>query len=76
MEYLHNIVSSVFKECSDKGKIHVSNFLNSSEQEIYLLEAKKYPDLTLTFDGGMENAEYQKAIITPSGKTASSEITI
>lgn len=76
MDYIYNIVSSVFKECYEKNKVHVSNFLNVNEQEIYLLEARKYPTLSLTFDGGMENAEYQKAIIAPNDKLVSSEITI
>lgn len=76
MEYIYNIVSSVFKECSDKSKTHVSNFLNVTEQEIYELEAKKYPTLTLTFDGGMKNAEYKKAIIKPIDKEVSSDISL
>lgn len=76
MEYLFNIVCSVFKDCYEKGKPYISNFLTPQEQDIYLLEAKKYPQLTLKFDGGMDNAEYQKAIITLNGVEIDNEITV
>lgn len=74
--YLLNIVSSVFKGVYDKGKPYISNFLSTEEQDIFLLEAKKYPHLSLRFDGGMENAEYKKAIITLLGKEITSDISI
>ena len=75
-DYLINIASSVFKECYDKNKSYVSNFLSLAEQEIFLLEARKYPNLSLSFDGGIVNAEYQKAIITPIDSNVSSNISI
>ena len=75
-DYLINIVSSVFKECYEKNKTYVSNFLTVAEQEIFLNEAKKYPHLQLTFDGGMINAEYQKALISPTGINVSSNISL
>ena len=75
-DYLINIVSSVFKECYEKNKTHVSNFLSLAEQEVYQLESKKYPALSLTFDGGIVNAEYQKAIICPVGFNVPSNISI
>ena len=75
-DYLTNIVSSVFRECYEKNKTYVSNFLSLSEQEIFMIEAKKYPNLSLTFDGGIINAEYQKAIICPTGFNVSSNISI
>ncbi len=75
-DYLTNIVSSVFKECYEKNKTYVSNFLSLAEQEIFMIEGKKYPGLSLTFDGGMINAEYQKAIISPAGLNVSSNISI
>ena len=75
-DYLNNIVSSVFRECYEKGKPYVSNFLSTSEQEIYILESKKYPTLSLTFDGGIVNSEYQKAIINPGDKSVSNGISI
>lgn len=67
MDYIKNIVSNVFRECYEKGKPYVSNFLTTEEQHIYQLEAKKYPSLSLTFEGGIKNAEYQKAIISNNG---------
>lgn len=76
MDYIYNIVSSIFKDVFEKNKPFVSNFLSSQEQEIYSLEAKKYPTLKLTFDGGMENSEYKKALISPSNQEAYSDITI
>ena len=75
-DYLHNIVSSVFRESYEKGKPYVSNFLSTAEQEIFILEAKKYPSLSLTFDGGITNSEYQKAIINPGDLIVDSEISI
>ena len=64
-DYIKNIIASVFYTCYEKNTPYVSNFLNLEEQELYQLEAKKYPQLELTFDGGIVGAEYQKAIITP-----------
>ena len=75
-DYLINIVSSVFKECYEKNKTYVSNFLSIAEQEIFQNEAKKYPQLELTFDGGMVNAEYQKALVCPIGLNVSSNISV
>ena len=75
-DYLVNITSTIFRECYEKNKPYVSNFLSIAEQEIFILESKKYPSLTLTFDGGIKNSEYQKAIISPSDKDVSNEITI
>lgn len=75
-EYINNIVSTVFRECYEKNKPYVSNFLTVAEQEIFILESKKYPTLTLTFDGGIKNAEYQKAIINSDDKIIDSEISI
>ena len=75
-DYLNNIVSSVFKECYEKGKPYISNFLSTAEQEIYTLESKKYPTLSLSFDGGIVNSEYQKAIINPNDKKVGSGISI
>ena len=74
--YLVNIISSVFKECYDKNKPYISNFLNTSEQELFMIEAKRYPSLSLSFDGGMQNAEYQKAVIAPKGREVDADITI
>ena len=75
-DYLANITSTIFRECYEKNKPYVSNFLSIAEQEIFILESKKYPSLTLTFDGGIKNSEYQKAIISPNDKDVSNEITI
>ena len=75
-DYINNIVSTVFRECYEKEKPYVSNFLTIAEQDIFILESKKYPSLRLTFDGGIKNAEYQKAIITPNSKEISNEISI
>ena len=75
-DYINNIVSTVFRECFEKEKPYVSNFLTIAEQDIFILESKKYPSLRLTFDGGIKNAEYQKAIITPNSKEISNEISI
>ena len=75
-DYLINIASSIFKECYDKNKSYVSNFLSLAEQEIFLLEARKYPNLSLSFDGGIINAEYQKAIIAPIDSDVYSNISI
>lgn len=75
-DYLVNITSTIFRECYEKNKPYVSNFLSIAEQEIFILESKKYPSLTLTFDGGIKNSEYQKAIISPNDKDVSNEITI
>ena len=74
--YLTNIISSIFRDVYEKNKPYVSNFLNASEQEIFIIESKKYPTLKLTFDGGMENAEYQKAIITPYDMDLKADIII
>lgn len=73
-DYILNIIASIYKTCYEKNTPYVSNFLNLEEQELYKLEAKKYPTLDLYFDGGIEGAEYQKAIITPKGMSASSKI--
>ena len=75
-DYLINITSTIFRECYEKNKPYVSNFLSIAEQDIFILESKKYPSLTLTFDGGIINSEYKKAIIAPVGKDVSSEISI
>ena len=75
-DYLVNIVSTIFRECYEKNKPYVSYFLSIAEQDIFLLEAKKYPSLTLTFDGGIKNSEYKKAIISVSDKAISNEISI
>ena len=75
-DYLVNITSTIFRECYEKNKPYVSNFLSIAEQDIFILESKKYPSLTLTFDGGIINSEYKKAIIAPIGKDVSSEISI
>ena len=75
-DYFTNVVSTVFRECYEKGKPYVSNFLSTTEQEIFILESKKYPTLSLTFDGGFKNSEYQKAIINPSDRHVNSEISI
>lgn len=74
--FLVNIISSVFREVYEKNKPYISNFLNTTEQELFVIEAKKYPSLTLTFDGGMANAEYQKAIISPKNLDIKADITI
>lgn len=74
--YLVNIISSVFKEVYDKNKPYISNFLNTSEQELFIIESKKYPTLKLTFDGGMENAEYQKAVVSPVKMDIMADITV
>ncbi len=63
MNYFTNIVSSIFKEVYEKEKPYVSNFLSTEEQDLFILEAKKYPSLSLSFDGGIIGAEYKKAII-------------
>lgn len=75
-DYIYNIVSSVFRDCYEKNKSYVSNFLTTEEQNIYLQEAKKYPTLTLIMDGGMKNAEYQKAIIKVSDREVDREISV
>ena len=75
-DYIINIIASIYKTCYEKNTPYISNFLNLEEQELYKLEAKKYPTLDLYFDGGIENAEYQKAIICPKGVTISSKIDI
>ena len=74
--YALNIIASVFSTCYEKNTPYVSNFLNLEEQELYKLEAKKYPSLNLTFDGGINGSEYQKVIITPIGMNISSKIDI
>ena len=75
--YFINIVASVFKEVYEKNKPYVSNFLTTEEQEIFMLEGRKYPTLTLTFDGGINNCEYKKAIIKAnSNNNVSSGISI
>ena len=75
-DYFNNIVSTVFRECYEKNKPYISNFLTVAEQEIFILESKKYPSLNLSFDGGIKNAEYQKAIINPNNKDVDNEISI
>ena len=75
-DYFNNIVSTVLKDCYEKNKPYVSNFLSVAEQEIFLFESKKYPTLKLTFDGGIKNAEYQKAIINTLTSDIENEISI
>ena len=61
--YLSKKISSILNDCYEKNKPYVTSFLSMSEQEIVKMEIKKYPTLYLKFDGGIKNAEYQKAIL-------------
>ena len=74
--YFYNIASSILKEAYEKEKPFVSNFLTVEEQEIIKQEAKKYPSLNVSFDGGIIGAEYQKALISIYNNNISSEISI
>lgn len=74
--YLSKKISSILNDCYEKNKPYVTSFLSMSEQEIVKMEIKKYPTLYLKFDGGIKNAEYQKAIITPYEMDLDNGITI
>ena len=74
--YLDSIISTIFKDVESKGKVYLSNFLTINEQEIFMLEAKHYPNLTLSFDGGFTNAERMKAMVSSVDKKVSFEIEI
>ena len=74
--YFNKKISSIFNDCYNKNKPYVTSFLTSSEQEIAMIEAKKYPSLIVRFDGGMLNSEYKKAIILPYEMEIYNEITI
>ena len=63
--YFGKKISTILSDCYVKNKSYVTNFLSTSEQELVLIEAKKYPSLNISFDGGIKNAEYQKCIISP-----------
>lgn len=69
-------ISSILNDCYEKEKPYVSSFLTISEQEIVVEEAKRFPSLLVKFDGGMENAEYKKAIIMPYEMSVSNQITL
>ena len=75
-DFFSKKVASIFNDCYTKDKTYIFPFLSLAEQEIVKIEAKKYPSLNLKFDGGMINAEYQKAIITPYEMDVYNEITI
>ena len=74
--YFLNIVSSAFAFCFEKNKPYISNFLSINEQDIFILESKKYPSISLSFDGGFEGAEYKKAILNPTSYSVDSNISI
>lgn len=74
--YFSKKISTIFNDCYTKDKPYVSSFLTVAEQELVKIEAKKYPTIILKFDGGMLNAEYQKAIILPYEMEMDNEITI
>ena len=74
--FFNKKVSTVLSNCSNKQKPYVFEFLTINEQEIVEIEAKKHPDLIVSFDGGIVNSEYKKAIIKPFEIEVNSEITI
>jgi RNA-binding protein YlmH len=63
--YFNKKISTILSDCYDRNKSYVTNFLSISEQEILTNLAKRYPTLSITFDGGIKNAEYAKCIISP-----------
>ena len=75
-DFFSKKVSSIFGDCYKKDKPYVFGFLSLAEQEIVMIESKKYPSLIVEFDGGIRNSEYQKAIIKPYEMTVDNEITI
>ena len=74
--YFSKKISTILNDCYEKNKPYISSFLTAAEQELVKIEAKKYPTILLKFDGGMQNAEYRKAIILPYELDISNQITI